>query len=262
MLRYLRLSAALFRYSFIREMMFKVNFVTWIVVEIAWFGLQLALVEVLFAHTQSIAGWTKFEMILLVGTSHLIQQVFQLLFMVNLIDLPENVRTGRLDFFLLQPASPQFLVTVRKFDVGSIANAGIGLAFVVYAAVRLGLHPSLFQVGLYSALVINGILIHYALMLIIVSLSFWIVRAQGLVYGYYNLFQITRIPRDAFKGMIKVVFTFAVPMLVVANFPTEVLVRQVWGWGMFDVLGLTVALMLLSTAWFRFALRAYTSASS
>jgi len=262
MTRYLKLAVALFRYSLGRELMFKANLILWVVVEFLWFAIQLALVEVIYSHVRELAGWNKYEMILLIGTSHVAQQLFQFVFMVNCIDLPENVRTGKLDFFLLQPANTQFLASIRKFDVGALVNGSIGLAFAVYAIWKLDIHPSALQIILYAALVANGALIHYALMLAIVTLSFWIVRAQGLVYGYYNLFQITRIPRDAFKGAVKLFFMFGLPMLVVANYPAEVLAKGLWGWSILGVFVLTFIFVALASAWFRFGLRFYTSASS
>lgn len=262
MRRYLKLAAALFRYSLSRELMFKANFLLWIVVEFSWFAIQLSLVEVIFSHVREIAGWSKYEMILLIGTSHAVQQLFQFIFMINCMDLPENVRTGRLDFILLQPVNSQFLITIRKFDLGALVNGSIGLGFVAYAAWKLGLNPTPWQLGLYFLLLLNGALIHYALMLAIVSISFWIVKAQGLVYGYYNLFQITRIPRGAFKGGVLLFFTYVLPMLIVANYPAEVLVRGLRGEGILWIFGLAAGFLIMSSLWFRFALRSYTSASS
>ncbi len=262
MLRYLKLAVALFRYSLSRELMFKANFLLWILVDLAWFIIQLTFIEVIFSHVREVAGWNKYQMILLIGTSQGVQQLFQFIFMVNCIELPENVRLGKLDFTLLQPANSQFLVSIRKFDLGALVNANIGFGFVVYAAWKLQLHPTAGQVILYNLMVLNGTFIHYAIMLSIVTLSFWIVRAQGLVYGYYNLFQITRIPKEAFKGGIKLFFTLVLPMLVVANYPAAVLARGLWGIGVWWVFGLTATLILLASFWFRYALRFYTSASS
>ena len=262
MLRYLKLFFALFRYSLTRELMFKANFILWVIVEFAWFGVQIALVEVIFSHVSEVAGWNKYEMILLIGTSHFIQQVFQFIFLINCVELPDHVRTGKLDFLLLQPANSQFLVSIRKFDLGTLVNSSIGLSFVIYAAWKLDLKPTFPQIGMYIALVFNGVFIHYALMLAVVTLSFWIVRAQGLVFGYYNLFQITRIPREAFKGSVKFIFTFVLPMLVVANYPAGVLARGLQGNAIVWVFVLTAVLVLLASLWFRFALRFYTSASS
>ena len=43
LVRYLKIYAALWKTSVTREMSFKGNFLLWILVELAWFGLQLVL---------------------------------------------------------------------------------------------------------------------------------------------------------------------------------------------------------------------------
>ena len=63
-------------------------------------------------------------------------------------------------------------------------------------------------------------------MFLLASISFWTVRAQGIVWGYYNLFNIARMPDEAFGGLFKAVFTFAMPMLLVSNVPVAAAGRQ------------------------------------
>ena len=74
--RHLSVYAILWRNSVVREMMFKTNFLLWIVVELLWFGLLLCFIGVLYLHTESIAGWSKWQVVFLIGTSHFIQQIF------------------------------------------------------------------------------------------------------------------------------------------------------------------------------------------
>jgi ABC-2 type transport system permease protein len=100
-------------------------------------------------------------------------------------------------------------------------------------------------------------------MFMLASISFWTVRAQGIVYGYYNLFNIARLPDEAFKGAFKAVFTFALPMLLVSNVPVRVLadkIAQPSSWLL--LLGLGVAWTLISEWFWRFSLSRYTSAST
>src|SRR5476651_561978 len=120
-----RIWLAQIRYSTVREMMFKSNFILWIIVDLTWFGLHLSFVQFLYLQVNEIAGWNKWQMILLVTTNMLVQQIFQTFLMINLTKLPELIRTGRLDFFLAQPASAQFLVSTRYFEPGSVVNTGI-----------------------------------------------------------------------------------------------------------------------------------------
>ena len=88
---YLSLYAALWRNSVIRELGFKANFLMWIVVEGLWFALQLTFIGVLYLHTESIGSWTKWQVVALVGTSHLIQQLFTAIFLTNLTALSEQI---------------------------------------------------------------------------------------------------------------------------------------------------------------------------
>src|SRR5882672_12797012 len=96
--RYLKIYAALWRNSVTRETMFKGNFLLWIVVEMLWFGLQLSFIGVLYLHTEQIGTWTKWQVVMLVGASHFIQQIFQAFFLINCTNLSELIRTGKLDF--------------------------------------------------------------------------------------------------------------------------------------------------------------------
>src|ERR1700690_4346509 len=221
--RYFAIYAALWKNSVAREMSFKSNFLLWIIVELLWFGLQLSFIGVLYLHTDHIGTWTKWEVVLLIGASHLIQEVFQAFFLVNCTNLSELVRTGKLDFLLLLPVNTRFLVSLRHVDIPSFANAAFAACVMVYASGRLGLHPTTLQLLGFAALCVAGLLVHYSLMFMLASVSFWTVRAQGIVWGYYNLFNIARMPDEAFKGTFKVVFTFALPVLLVSNVPGRVL---------------------------------------
>jgi ABC-2 type transport system permease protein len=73
--RYLGIYAALWKNSVAREMGFKSNFLLWIIVEVLWFGLQLSFISVLYLHTDHIGTWTKWQVVMLIGTSNFIQQI-------------------------------------------------------------------------------------------------------------------------------------------------------------------------------------------
>ena len=261
--RYARIYAALWRNSVTRETMFKTNFLMWIVVEMLWFALQLSFIGVLYLHTDAIGTWTKWQVVLLIGASHFIQQIYQAFFLINCVNLSELVRSGKLDFLLLLPANTRFIVSLRQMDLGAFVNALTALAVMAYAARQLHLTPSLLQIGGFLALCGVGILIHYSLMFMLTSVSFWTVRAQGMVWGYYNLFQIARMPDEAFGGLFKFAFTWVVPMLLVSNVPVRLLADKLASpWPLLALLGMAVVCAAASQAFWRLSLSRYTSASS
>ncbi len=261
--RYATIYGALWRTSVAREMSFKSNFILWIIVELLWFAMQLCFIGVLYLNTKSIGTWTQWQVVLLVGASSFIQQTYQGFFLVNCTNLSELVRTGKMDFLLLLPINTRFIVSLRQIDLGAFVNAAFAVAVMVYAGMKLHLHPTVLQCAGFLMLCGIGILVHYSLMFMLAAISFWTVRAQGNVWGYYNLFNIARMPDDAFRGVFKVVFTFVLPVLLVSNVPTRVLADKLQSpalWLLLLAMGVVCALV---SEWFwRLSIRRYTSAST
>jgi ABC-2 type transport system permease protein len=261
--RYLTIYCALWKNSIVREMGFKANFLLWIVVEMLWFALQLSFMFVIYSHTDRIGTWTKWQVVMLLGASHFIQQIFTAIFLTNCTQLSELIRTGKLDFMLLLPVNTRFMISFRQVDLGGFVNAASAIAVMIYAGNQLSLTPTWAQVAGFVLLAAVSILVHYSLMFLLASVSFWTVRAQGIVWGYYNLFNIARLPDEAFHGLFKAFFTFALPMLLVANVPVKLLVRKLSSpLEMLLLLGMAVVCLALSEGVWRISVRHYTSASS
>jgi ABC-2 type transport system permease protein len=261
--RHATIYAALWRNSVVREMSFKGNFLLWIVVEFLWFALQLSFIGVIYLHTNHIASWSKWQVILLIGASHFIQQIFQAFFLTNCTQLSELIRTGRLDFMLLLPMNSRFLISLRQVDLGGFVNAASALAVMGYAVRQLHLTPNAAQMAGFLFLCGAGILIHYSLMFLLASVAFWTVRAQGIVWGYYGMFNIARYPDAAFQGFFRAFFTFAIPMLLVVNVPVKLLLHRLESRrDMLFLLGLGVVCFVVSELFWRFSMRHYTSASA
>jgi ABC-2 type transport system permease protein len=156
----------------------------------------------------------------------------------------------------------RFVVSLRQVDLGAFVNAASAVGVMIYAGHRLQLSPTAGQVLAFLLLCVAGIVIHYSLMFLLATISFWTVRAQGIVWGYYNLFNIARMPDEAFEGLFKAIFTFAIPMLLVSNVPVRVLVdKLVWPWPLLLVLMSVVCFAVSEWGW-RASIRHYTSASS
>lgn len=261
--RHATVYAALWRNSVAREMSFKSNFLLWIVVEFLWFGLQLGFIGVIYLHTDHIASWTKWQVILLVGASHFIQQIFQAFFLTNCTQLSELIRTGRLDFMLLLPINSRFLISLRQVDLGGFVNGASALVVMAYAARQLHIVPDAAQIFGFLLLCVAGILVHYSLMFLLACVAFWTVRAQGVVWGYYSMFNIARYPDAAFRGFFRAVFTFAIPMLLVVNVPVKLLLNRLESpKEMLLLAGLGVICFIASELFWRFSMRRYTSASA
>ncbi len=264
MRRYIEIYSIMLRNSLIREMTFKANFLLWMVVEILWFCGQIVFFSIIFGNVDRIGDWTKWEVVLLIGTHQMIAQLFQAFFFVNIANIPELVRTGKLDSVLVLPIDSQFAVSTKQFGLDSIVNAMLGAVVVGVSLSKLGVVPSPLSLALYLAAVCFGIAVHYSIMLGLAGASFWIVRAQGLVYGYFNFLNIARYPDAIFPRLFRLIFGWIIPVVIIANIPARLLIKslgQPWLLMLHLVTASTI-IFLLSRVFWKFALRHYSSASS
>ncbi len=263
---YANLWFACAKYSITRMLMFRGDFLIWSFVELFWMTVNVMMVSVVYEHTNDVAGWTKYQMMLLIGTSMLIQRFLMGFFWSSIFEMGRNIRSGNFDFFLAQPGNVMFMATTRKLDPDSLLNSFIAMALVVFSVHKLGLSPDIWQILLYALLVLCGLVIHYSMLVLSIALAFWITSAQGIEGSYFTLSEFSRLPREAFRGVAygiaNVVFVWALPMVIVSNVPATTLLKG------FDPK--LVAWVVISTViWFGVAvfvfnrgLKRYSSASS
>src|SRR6476660_10278497 len=142
MRRYIEMYRIMLRNSLIREMSFKANFLLWMVVEVLWFLGQIVFFSIIFGSVNHIGDWSKWEVVLLVGTHQIIAQLFQAFFFVNVANVPELVRTGKLDSLLVLPMDSQFAVSTKQFSLDSVINGLLGGVVVLVSLSLLGIVPS------------------------------------------------------------------------------------------------------------------------
>jgi len=259
---YFRIWLACARYSIVRTLMFRGDFFIWSLVELFWMVVNLFMIAVIYRHTSSIAGWSEYEMVLLIGTGMLVQRLLMGFFWSSLFEMGRNIRTGAFDFVLAQPGHPLFMASTRKLDPDGLLNSVVAIGVVAYASHKLGLHPGALDLALYGGLVLCGLAIHYSILVLTMALAFWLRNAQGIEGSYFTLADFGRLPREAFKGVFRFLFVWLLPVVVVSNVPARTLLHGFdvrWGaW----VVAAAAGWLTLAIWTFNRGLRQYASASS
>jgi ABC-2 type transport system permease protein len=254
------------RYTLSRELAFRGNFLVKVSVELLWLGILIAFYRTVFAKTSHIADWSESEYFFFVGCFFALNGLIETLFLENCNEFAELVRTGDLDFLLLKPIDEQFLVSCRRIDWGCAPNLLMGAVLMIIALVQQGWAFDPIRIGAFFLTFGCGVAIAYSFMLLLTSVSVWMVRNQSLMEMWWLFSSLARYPREIFSGRwaepLGQFFTFFIPILLVSNVPANVMVR------VFDpaMIGLTVAsavvLLWISRRFFQVALRSYRSASS
>ena len=260
--KYLRLTVLMMKNCFIREMQFKANFVVRFFTELMWLVMQFIYIQVMYAQTGSIAGWSRWEMIVLMGVNYVIAQLFESLFYENCTRLTDLIRQGDLDFNLVKPVNTQFLVSLRYTDYASIVNSSVGLGVIFYALGKMGTGLSMGQALLFAALVANGVIIYYSILFILSVWTFWIGRSNNLLELYWQFGQFSRYPGDIYPWILRKLLLTLIPMLVVSNFPAGVLIHKIQSGWLFYGFALGLVFLALTVWVWNQGLKRYRSASS
>lgn len=262
LIRYLRIYLALAKYCLVREMSFRGHFIINVLTEVLWFALLIVFFKVIYARTSTIAGWSEYQVLFLLGTHHLVTQFFETIFFTSCVELSDDIRSGNLDFILLKPVNAQFMLSVRKVAYSSAANIPVALVIIFYAAWKLGLRPTAFQVLSYCALVVCGVLIFYSIIFALSLTAFWAIRNQSLFELWFPVTSFARYPKEMYSKTIRAFLIYVIPVLAVANFPVQTVTRTLEPGFALYACAWTIGSLFLGHFLFRFALRRYRSASS
>jgi ABC-2 type transport system permease protein len=264
--KYLRLWFAFARYALVRELAFRGNYLAKISVELLWLAILLIFYRTVFARTSVIASWSESEYLFFVGCYFALEGLIETLFLENCNEFSELIRSGDLDFYLLQPIDEQFLLSCRHFDWSTAPNFFLGVAVMAISLYEMSWPINLGQALLFIVLFLCGLAMTYCFLLMLTSAALWFTRNQSLFELWWLFTSLMRYPREIFLGTwawpLGWFFTYIVPILLVVNLPASVMVK------VFDyrfvafMLAATLMLLWGSRRFFRYALRRYRSASS
>jgi ABC-2 type transport system permease protein len=178
----------------------------------------------------------------------------------NLQFFGEQVKSGKLDAILLQPAPSLLLASLGSCAPTALIQVGLGVGIAVTGAVEAGLVVTPGGVLVWLVLIAAATVTMWATRVVIASVVFW---AFGLSLDvlYDAVWQFARYPVQVYRPGLQVVFTYAVPVALIATLPVEAL----RGEGLLVVpVAVVVAVGTSTAAWtvWRRGLRRYTSATS
>ncbi len=262
MFRYLRLFLTLYRYWLVRSLEFRSEVLGWSIHSILWGALALIGINVIFDNVQTIAGWQRNQVLILVVIYNIFDSLLWFFVLPSLLSLSEQIRTGRFDFVLTKPVASRFAASLQKFEFDNYPRVIVmALVLIIFLRQFGYLVTPLTLLGFFISL-ISGFVIFYSLFLVITSTSFWFIKAYSLEDIFSSLLGVGKFPVMIFEGGLRVVFLYLIPVGFAATFPTQFLIGQ--GSVGLIIWGLVAAMIsfLFSQLFWNFAIRHYSSASS
>jgi len=260
-MRYLRLLRLYAANSIQLDLEYRADFAINVVTALISLGAGWIVLDVMFSHADSFGGWSFHEALALFGIYVIFEEFVYGILTLNLGKLPQLIQNGDLDFILLKPINSQFQVSARRLPVVSLPTAVFGIGVVAYATASLGT-LNLGSACLAAALLVNGVVIIYAIWVLLLTAAFWFVKVENITEIFTAFFTAGRFPVSAFPSWVRFLLTFIVPIAFITTVPASAAIGRL-SWSMaFASFVVAGVLLGLSHLFWRFALANYTSASS
>lgn len=223
---------------------------------------SIFVLSVFFGQGRELGGWSWEAALVVQGIYTFLDGVSSTWLRPNLGAIVTHVREGTLDFVLLKPIDSQFWVSLRIMAPAGLPEMGLGLVLIVWAASRAGASFSLGTVLVAVLMLCVGGVILYALWFVIAATSIWFVKTWNATEVLRAVLASGRFPVSAYPPTLRLVFTLVLPVAFLTTVPAEVILGRaampMLALGLF----LAVIFFVGSRAFWLFALRYYTSASS
>ena len=262
MVRYLRLYGYFIRFAFSRAMEFRFDFFFRIVMDMAYYAINIAFFKVIYNHVNEIAGWNEGQVMVFVAGYLFVDAVQMTIFANNNWAFPYLVNKGDLDYYLVRPVSTYFFINFRDFAANSFLNLVMTVGILAWAIGQCGVPLGAGAIALYILLLIGGAFVHQAMQQLFLIPVFWAQRVEGLRSLAWGTTQLGERPHQVYNTFVRRMVLSFLPAGLIASLPATILFAGPSIPLLGNFFGVLILYQLLVLAFWRVGLRAYSSASS
>lgn len=215
----------------------------------------------------TINGWNFQDMTLLCGMNLLAHSIAGMLFWYTVFHLEQEITSGNLDSYLIRPMGLIKQMICRRFGDTQLGQILVTLIFMVSALRKINYQMTVFSYIYLILAVLGGVLILAGVMIILGSLSFWILRTDNLAnIVYYDIRTFINYPLSILPVYIKIALTYILPYAMINYYPSLIILHKVqttkeFVLGIFSPL-IGVLIFLLSLFVFNRGLSRYSGSGS
>jgi len=227
------------------------------------FGLLFYFIEmfsgtVYFSYTDNILGWTKWDYFSLITTATIIRYGYTFFFIWG-SDLSYTIVQGKLDYTLLRPLNSFWYYAFYMADFPSLINVILGI--IVQGWIISRQHVGFFQVIMYILFVIIGIWFHFLMFNFSNMISFWVDKADQILWIPETLSEISSQPASIYPKWIRCFLMWLLPILTSFNLPIDIIRGKVNMVNMLWYVGLVAVFTIANYRIWHAGLKKYQSSN-
>ncbi len=186
----------------------------------------LALLHVYVSKTNDLHGWTRYELLFILGFSLVPIGLFHT-FCGNLYQLSNTyIIQGNLDRVLLRPYPAFLQICFDRIAIEDLSGVILGLSVMGIAVAHMPFFDmSPLHLALLFVLMLSAFGVVVAVFMAFAATGFWFEDRVGMVPPVYNLMEFGRWPAGIYHPALKLVITCIIPFSFVAFYPASFIIR-------------------------------------
>ncbi|MGI9615814.1 MAG: ABC transporter permease [Acidimicrobiales bacterium] len=230
-------------------------------------SVEFAAILILVNLVPSLGGWSVAEVAFLYGLASVPFAIADI-FISSIDRTSQYVQSGEMDRLLLRPVSPLVQLVSLEFELRRVGKVIPSLVVLVWAIINVDVSWRPGEVALLLGALICGVAIYAALWIGTSSAAFWFVATQEAANAFtYGGEFANEYPLHLYRGWIRAVLGWIVPLAFVAYVPSQVILDaenplELPSWLVFlsaPVAALALGIALLT---WRLGIRQYQSTGS
>jgi len=244
------------------QFQYRINFFIQLLQSFISLGAGLIGLALVFTYTTELGGWSRPELLTVMGIYILMGGVISTFIQPNMTRLLYEIERGKLDFALTKPVDGQAIVSLRELNFWSLTDVLVGLAVVGVALFQLDRQIGLAQGLSFIAALFFGSVMIYCFWLIITSVAFWVIRINELVPIFQAVYAAGRWPVGIYPDWLRLSLTFLVPVAFAVTVPAEALAGRLTPTALLGGFALTILFAILARLIWSLGVRRYSGASA
>lgn len=209
--------------------------------------------------TGGLMGYSSLHVIFFFLTFNVVDVLSQFLFR-EVYRFRPKIISGDFDLTLVKPINSLFMSLMGGADLIDFITIPPLLLSLFYIALKLD--PTIFQVVVFLALLLNGLVLATAFHILVLGMAIITLEIDHTIMIYRDVTSFGRFPVDIYKQPLQGLLTYLFPVGLMMTLPAKALVGIVTWQSVVASLLIGVFAFLMSLRFWNFSLKRYTSASS
>lgn len=250
------------RIGVMNELQYRANFAVQVLQTFVQVATGLIALALIFRHTTDLNGWTRPQLIVVLGMYSIVGGLIGFAIEPNMGRLMTDVRMGTFDYVLTKPIDSQLLTSAREFRLWRLTDVLVGIGVTTWGVAAIDDGLSATRLAGFVGATAAGMILVYCIWLVVTTGAFWIVRMDMVQDLFTGMYRAGQYPVTVYPAWLRLTMTYLVPVGFAVTVPSESLTgRLTWERVVLGAVFLVVALTITRLVW-RLGTKHYAGASA